>query len=194
MLLVSISGANLIPLLVEARADPEARVVDGELQLGEEDGEAFPETPLLSAAMANDADACVALLECKALALVDTPGAQRRTALMVAAEFQATAALRLLVERGAYLEAKDVQGCTALVQACETRNDEVANLLRELGADTSAKNLSGTTARDLTKLGTGRAIEIPDSCRWFSSCPTAQAQQVRNVVGARNNTIRWLQP
>ena len=57
--------------------------------------------------------------------------------------------VKVLVERGANLEAKDVEGYTALHWACRKGRVEAAHCLLELGADLYAQNKYGSTALHL---------------------------------------------
>mmetsp|Transcript_159247 Transcript_159247/g.510890 ORF Transcript_159247/g.510890 Transcript_159247/m.510890 type:complete len:377 (+) Transcript_159247:52-1182(+) len=176
--------ANFIPLLVEAKADPEAHFTDVNPELEEDD---VPETPLLGAAYENDVDSCRALLESRSC--TETVDTKHRTALMIATDCQASDVIRFLVAQQADLESRDGDGHTALVRACESRNEVAAALLRELGEDDQAKNSAGVTACDLVRVAKGRPIELPDSCRFFSACP-AGARTLD--VGGRRKAPRWL--
>eukprot|EP00931_Biecheleriopsis_adriatica_P088380 TRINITY_DN62714_c0_g1_i1.p1 TRINITY_DN62714_c0_g1~~TRINITY_DN62714_c0_g1_i1.p1 ORF type:complete len:376 (+),score=105.23 TRINITY_DN62714_c0_g1_i1:72-1199(+) len=177
--------ANFIPLLLEARGDPEARVIDLSDDLVKED-EDFPETPLIATAFENDPDPCKVLLESRAR--IDAVDRKRRTALMMAAESGSTAVMRLLVEQRADLEVRDSRGCTALVRACEASQEEAAALLRRLGADDAAKDSEGVTARELMQASKGRGIELPDTCRFFSASSEARTPD----LSGRRKVASWI--
>ena len=55
-------------------------------------------------------------------------------------------AARLLLEKGAAVDAKDEHGQTPLVRACLTGHVEAARLLLEKGADRTLKTKNGNTA------------------------------------------------
>ena len=55
-------------------------------------------------------------------------------------------AIKLLIEKGADLNAIDKYGYTALIWACRNNNIEIVKLLIEKGADINAKNFIGYTA------------------------------------------------
>ena len=78
--------------------------------------------------------------------------ADRQTPLMVAAQEGATAAGRLLLERGATVGLRDSSGGTALHAAASpwwNENTEFVALLLEAGADPAARNTRDRTPRDL---------------------------------------------
>ncbi len=62
-------------------------------------------------------------------------GSLRWTALMYAARFDARDVVRLLVQEGANIEAKNASGRTAFMEAVTFGNIELANILIEYGAD-----------------------------------------------------------
>jgi ankyrin repeat protein len=74
---------------------------------------------------------------------------KRRTALMWVAEFGHETVVRLLLEKGAGIEAKDKHGETALIKAAESGYEAVIQLLLEKGADIEAEGGFKETA--LTK-------------------------------------------
>ena len=78
--------------------------------------------------------------------------ADRQTPLMVAAQEGATAAGRLLLERGATVGLRDGSGGTALHAAASpwwNENTEFVALLLDAGADPAARNTRDRTPRDL---------------------------------------------
>lgn len=78
--------------------------------------------------------------------------ADRQTPLMIAAQEGATAAARLLLERGATIGLRDSSGSTALHAAASpwwNENTEFVSVLLEAGADRSARNTRDKTPVDL---------------------------------------------
>lgn len=67
-------------------------------------------------------------------------------ALTMAASSGSADAARLLIERGADLNAKDKDGLTALMRAADRRSTDTIRLLLEHGADINAKDKNGATA------------------------------------------------
>jgi ankyrin repeat protein len=98
---------------------------------------------LAAAAGAGQPAALASLLD--AGVPIDAPvGRKQRTALMHAAEVGQVAAVSLLLERGAQLEARDAAGWTAWMVAERAGRTDAARRLAEAGADTSggAANLA----------------------------------------------------
>ena len=89
------------------------------------------------------------------------------TALMWAAGYtddtpaaEGVATTRLLLERGAPLDARDDRGMTALMIAAERGHPRVVDLLLEAGADPTLRDRRGRTAADLvTDAGLRRRLE-----------------------------------
>ncbi|MEX2263461.1 MAG: ankyrin repeat domain-containing protein [Bryobacteraceae bacterium] len=87
-----------------------------------------------------------------------TPAAEpRRTALMNAAYHGPLESVRLLLEHGEDIEAKDTRGRTALMYAAGSDESSVAvaQLLLKRGADASVKDVRGDTALDFARLRGG---------------------------------------
>jgi ankyrin repeat protein len=68
-----------------------------------------------------------------------------RTPLMLAAQNGHTQSVKLLISRGAYINAK-LWGTTALMDAAEAGHIEVVRVLLSSGADVNAKSRDGKTA------------------------------------------------
>jgi ankyrin repeat protein len=66
-------------------------------------------------------------------------------ALFWVAAMGQTAAMRLLIERGADIEGVDKEGCTALHHAAQRGQEEVTRLLLKYGADVKVKDKGGRT-------------------------------------------------
>ena len=77
----------------------------------------------------------------------------------MAAEHGQEAVVRLLLEKGANIDAKYEDGETALVAAAVGRHEAVVRLLLEKGADVKAQNRYGATA--LMK-----AVQYEKECEW----------------------------
>ena len=75
-------------------------------------------------------------------------GGDDSTALMFACEKGHVEAARLLLEKGAAVDAQDENGVTPLMTACEEGHVEVARLLLEKGADRTLADKEGRTALD----------------------------------------------
>ena len=80
---------------------------------------------------------------------LDFPDNSRETLLSVAMSYNRTEAARLLVEKGADVNAKDTGGWAALHMAVKRGDEAAARLLVELGADVNAKVIGGRTVLDL---------------------------------------------
>jgi ankyrin repeat protein len=118
-------------------------------------------TPLLHAAKVGDAKFMALLLQHKAL--VDLPTATGVTPLMAAAfmgqganpsrgrwktEADGVACLKLLIDAGADVNAKNAQGQTALHVASQRGYNKIVSLLAERGADLMARDADGHSALD----------------------------------------------
>jgi ankyrin repeat protein len=118
-------------------------------------------TPLLHAAKVGDVKFMALLLQHKAL--VDLPTATGVTPLMAAAfmgqgsnpsrgrwktEADGVACLKLLIEAGADVKARNAQGQTALHVAAQRGANTIVKLLAERGADLMAKDADGHSALD----------------------------------------------
>jgi len=66
-----------------------------------------------------------------------------RTCLMTAAEYGHLDICRLLIDKGAHLEAKDINGWTPLILASWEGHIEIVRLLCDRGADVKARNQDG---------------------------------------------------
>jgi ankyrin repeat protein len=71
---------------------------------------------------------------------------EHRTPLLVAAIYGRTDVVRLLLERGADINAGDDSDITALQYAAEEGHEEVVSILLSCGADSSRRGSSGLTA------------------------------------------------
>lgn len=85
---------------------------------------------------------------------IEPPRQILTTVLMSAAAAGRTEIVRLLLERGADIEAQDADGRTALMSAVIMDHASVVQLLLTRGADTAARDCQGHTA-----LGWARHLE-----------------------------------
>ncbi|XP_074540788.1 NF-kappa-B inhibitor epsilon [Halichoeres trimaculatus] len=76
-------------------------------------------------------------------------GTSGKTALHLAVELHDSTAVRLLLSRGANVDAAMFNGCTALHLAVGRQDATIANLLCQSGADTMLRNMEDETALDL---------------------------------------------
>jgi uncharacterized protein len=99
------------------------------------------ETPLMMAALKAEADAAAALLAHGASVQKDG-----WTPLHYAATGGSAAIVKLLLSRGAVLEARSPNGSTPLMMAARYGNEEAVDALLAAGADRTAKNDLGMDA------------------------------------------------
>jgi hypothetical protein len=85
------------------------------------------------------------LLETDGVNLNSTDNTYRRSALPWAAENGHEAVVKLLLEKGAELETKDMHGWTPLSQATRNGHEAVVKLLLEKGAELETKDMHGWT-------------------------------------------------
>lgn len=170
------TSLKLIELLLDAGANPNAqlKLFPPYRSLGADRGGdsllTIGSTPLLRAAKAGDTDAIRLLLAHHALP--DLSNNSDVTPLMAAAgvgtsgvdtrgkyktQAQASAAIRLLVQGGANVNAADVRGLTALHGAALLGSDEVIRTLAAQKANLDAKDKRGITPLDMA-LGKGGGL------------------------------------
>jgi uncharacterized protein len=83
-------------------------------------------------------------------------GTKGTTALITAAASNQTGPMRMLLERGADIEARTFEGKTALMVAAFVGHYEAARLLLENGADLEAKDKLGNDALAYSMLSRGQ--------------------------------------
>jgi ankyrin repeat protein len=169
----TIDGAGLVKVLLAHGANPNAALKAAPIKISLDPGATLNfgrgATPLMRAARTNDVDSMRHLLDGGANPNAALPDGT--TVLMIAAgqglgaprgdgprirvptEAGAVEAVRLLLDKGAAINATNTQGATAL-HASVSRGVEVVRLLVERGADLQAKNKGGQTALDVAS-GTG---------------------------------------
>lgn len=94
---------------------------------------------------------CVAL-ECLITVLhlrASQEGTSGKTALHLAVELHDSTSVKLLLSRGANVDAAMFNGCTPLHLAVGRQDAAIANLLCQSGADTMLRNMEDETALDL---------------------------------------------
>jgi ankyrin repeat protein len=168
-------GVDLVKLLLEKGADPNARLKSRPLKRHHDAGSTmnFGEgtTPLIRAARTNDVAVMKLLLDGGANPFLTLP--DRTTALMIAAGAGyggvrgdgirivvptpegAIEALKLLLDRGLDVDAFNNTGNTALHSAVN-RGDAVVKFLASRGATLTLKNKAGFTPLDLARGAGGR--------------------------------------
>ena len=104
------------------------------------------ESPLMLAAIAGDIEACRQLIERGAL--VRKPG---WSPIHYAASGPETGIVRLLLDRGAEIDADAPNGMTALMLAAQNAPETTVELLLARGADTRRRNQRGMQAIDLAE-------------------------------------------
>jgi ankyrin repeat protein len=169
-------GADLVKLLLEKRANPNARLTRAPLKRHHDAGSTMNfgsgTTPLMRAARTNDAAVMKLLLDGGADPFLTLP--DKTNALMLAAgqglgglrgegirivtptELGAVEAVKLLLDRGMDPDAFNTTGNTAL-HAAINRGDDVVRLLVSRGASMHVKNRAGLTPLDIASgAGGGR--------------------------------------
>lgn len=76
-------------------------------------------------------------------------GTSGKTALHLAVELHDITSVKLLLSRGANVDAAMFNGCTPLHLAVGRQDAAIANLLCQSGADTMLRNMEDETALDL---------------------------------------------
>jgi ankyrin repeat protein len=170
-----LSGAALVERLLAHGADPNATLKSAPLKISLDPGATLNfgrgATPLMRAARTNDHEVIRLLLDAGADPNATLPDGT--TVLMIAAgqglgglrgegprirvptEAGAVESVKLLLDRGAAINAANTQGNTAL-HAAIGRGEGVVRLLAERGADLQAKNKGGFTALDVASGRGGR--------------------------------------
>jgi ankyrin repeat protein len=170
-----LDGADLVTLLLQKGANPNARLKSKPLKRHHDAGSTlnFGEgtTPLIRAARTNDVAVMKALLDGGANPFLNLP--DRTTPLMIAAGSGyggvrgdgirivvptpegAVEGCALLLDRGVDVDAFNNAGNTAL-HAAVTRGDPVVSFLASRGATLTLKNKAGLTPLDLAKGNGGR--------------------------------------
>jgi ankyrin repeat protein len=170
----TLDAAGLVKRLLAKGADPNAKLKSAPIKISLDPGATLNfnrgTTPLMRAARTNDYDVMRILLDGGADPSITLPDGT--TALMIAAgqglgglrgegprirvptEAGAVEAVRVLLDRGAAVNAANNSGNTAL-HAAVSRGDRVVKLLAERGADLQAKNKAGLTALDIAQGGGG---------------------------------------
>jgi uncharacterized protein len=163
-----ISGAQLVQKLLEHGADPNAVLTSAPIKISLDPGATLNfgrgATPLMRAARTNDHEVMRLLIDGGADPNATLPDGT--TVLMIAAgqglgglrgegprirvptEAGAVEAVKVLLDRGANINATNTQGNTAL-HAAIGRGEGVVRLLAERGADLRAQNKQGFTALDV---------------------------------------------
>jgi ankyrin repeat protein len=169
-----LDGAGLVKVLLAHGANPNATLKAAPIKISLDPGATLNfgrgTTPLMRAARTNDVDSMRHLIDGGADVNAALPDGT--TVLMIAAgqglqgprgdgprirvptEAGAVEAVRLLVDKGAKVNATSTQGATAL-HAAVNRGDGVVRLLVERGADLTAKNKFGQTPLDAAAGGGG---------------------------------------
>jgi len=163
----TLDGAGLAKVLLAHGANPNATLKAAPIKISLDPGATLNfgrgTTPLMRAARTNDVDSMRYLIDGGADVNAALPDGT--TVLMIAAgqglgatrgdgprirvptEAGAVDAVRLLLDKGAKVNATSTQGATAL-HAAVNRGDSVVRLLVERGADLTAKNKFGQTPLD----------------------------------------------
>jgi ankyrin repeat protein len=171
---VGVDNASTVSSLLAAGFDPNARDEKGQVALFVALREESPkvvkallahpalqvdatnaagETPLMMAAMRGSIDAAVELLGKGAA--INRPG---WTPLHYAASSPHTAMVRLLLDKGAAIEALSPNKTTPLMMASRYGSEEVAHLLMSRGASSRARNDQALGAADFARLAGREAL------------------------------------
>jgi CubicO group peptidase (beta-lactamase class C family) len=131
--------------------DPDALIESIARIMRSKPGEANfnPQVRLWEAAMAGDTIEIINSLKEQAdIELIDTRNSKSgRRALNWAAWFNRPETVRLLVKKGANIDAQNLTGFTALHHAAEAGSLKAAKVLLELGANTNITNQTGNNAK-----------------------------------------------
>jgi hypothetical protein len=163
---------------------PRVSVDELKRRVGEEENAEFERFPLHAAAKRNRLDEAASLLD-EAADVNGRTDRQQLTALMVAAKYGHIEMVRLLVERGAEVDATEPGGFTALMLASFRGYREIAVTLLENGADMNVALEDGRTplfaavakgAEDLVLLLVDRGADLQheDARGWTALHHAAQ--------------------
>jgi ankyrin repeat protein len=132
-------GGRSVPVLLKYGANPNVMSNSGE-------------PALWLAASTGEVEAVAALIKYRAV--IDYPNtSQGMTPLAIASHGGQLAAVRLLVDAGAKLEAGDASGMTPLAQAAYMTKPDVVEYLLSKGANARAADRQGRSVADLAALG-----------------------------------------
>lgn len=150
---------------------------------------AYGRPPLMVATGSGNVEMVKLLLENGA----DTEGTDQffnKTALIEAAELNGVAVARVLLEKGAKIEAKDSYGCTPLIAAIRDKKTEMVKFLLEKGADVEAKdNYGGTAMATANSQGPVELVDLLEIAR-RDKRRREQAQQ----QGQQLDQAEWKNP
>lgn len=141
---VSLVGFSLFPSFVFGQKNQNL-VIPQIQKKSQEDSEQKPPNPLLKAIASDRDDEVIQLLKTGVNPNSKSRSSIEHTPILLATKLQKIETVKILIENGADVEAKNESGLTALKIAISSRNEQLIKILLESGANVNSKNDNNAT-------------------------------------------------